>query len=55
MGEIQIKPWEYNSLYFCPHVFEAYRGRGKIQDVNARYIDKEAAFTCKNCSDILKI
>ena len=55
MGEIQIKPWELDCLYFCPHFFEAYRGRGKIQDVNARYVDKEAAFVCRDCLDVLKI
>ena len=54
-GRNQINPWEYNCLQFCPHFFEVYRGRGKIQDVNARYVDKEAAFTCKNCLDIFKI
>ena len=33
MGEIQIKPWEFDCLYFCPYFFEVYRGRRKIQDI----------------------
>ena len=54
MEEIQIKPWEYNCIYFCPHFFEAYRGSGKVSNVSARYSDKEVIFVCKDCLQILK-
>ena len=55
MEEIQIKPWEYSCLYFCPHFFQAYHGRRKINNVNARYADQEAIFICKECLEILKV
>ena len=54
MEEIQIKPWEYKCMFFCPHFFKAYRTNGKIANINARYDNQEAIFTCKECSKQLK-
>ena len=54
MEEIQIKPWMHSCEYFCPHFFKAYRGKGKIANVNARYKNNEAIFTCKDCLQTLK-
>ena len=39
---------------FLHPFFEAYRGKGNISNVNARYYDKEVIFICKDCLEILK-
>ena len=54
MEEIQIKQWMHSCIYFCCHFLKAYRGKGKIANVNVRYENNEAIFTCKDCLQTLK-
>ena len=53
MEEIVIKPWMHSCMYFCTDFFEAYRGKGKIENINARYENNEAIFICRDCLNIL--
>ena len=44
LEEIQIKPWMHSCVYFCPHFLKAYRGKGKIANVNCTIRKKRGYF-----------
>ena len=48
-GQLQIRPWLYRCLYFCPQFYEAYRDKAKIDGVFVRLKGNEAIFICKKC------
>ena len=44
----------HSCVYFCPHFLKVYPGKGKISNVNVRYENNEAIFTCRDCLQTLK-
>ena len=47
--EICINPWEYSCLYFCPHFHRGYKDNTSLENICARYFEKEAIFYCSCC------
>ena len=53
MEEIVTIPWMHSCLHFCTPFFEAYKSKGTIGNINARYQNNEALFVCRDCINIL--
>ena len=49
VSKLQIRPWLYRCLYFCPQFYEAYQNKAKIDGVFVRLKGHEAVFICKKC------
>ena len=47
MEEIVTIPWMHSRLHFCTPFFEAYKSKGTIGNINARYQNNEALFFCR--------
>ena len=50
-GEVRflIKPLKYNCLYFCPHFYQAYRGKINVKKILFATCREEALLYCDCC------